>query len=55
MQERRVIKYGKGSRKCKRCGTHKAIIRRGGLNICRRCIREVYTKIGFKKTGTRGG
>ncbi|MBY9000116.1 MAG: 30S ribosomal protein S14 [Candidatus Heimdallarchaeota archaeon] len=55
MQERREIKYGKGSRKCRRCGTHQALIRRGGLLVCRRCIREIYSKIGFKKTGSRGG
>ncbi|OLS33066.1 MAG: 30S ribosomal protein S14 type Z [Candidatus Heimdallarchaeota archaeon AB_125] len=55
MQEKRVIKYGKGSRKCRRCGTHQAVIRRGGLYVCRRCIREIYDKIGFKKTGSRGG
>ncbi|TFG10320.1 30S ribosomal protein S14 [Candidatus Heimdallarchaeota archaeon] len=55
MQEKREIKYGKGSRTCRRCGTHKAVIRRGGLYICRRCIREVYSNIGFKKTGSRGG
>ncbi|NPD87152.1 MAG: 30S ribosomal protein S14 [Asgard group archaeon] len=55
MQKRREINYGKGSRTCRRCGTHKAIIRRGGLSVCRRCIREIYTKIGFRKTGSRGG
>ncbi|MCK4845526.1 MAG: 30S ribosomal protein S14 [Candidatus Heimdallarchaeota archaeon] len=55
MQERREIKYGKGSRQCRRCGSHKGLIRRGGLNVCRRCIREIYGKIGFKKTGSRGG
>ena len=55
MQKRREIKYGKGSRTCRRCGTHQGLIRRGGLYICRRCIREVYSKIGFKKTGSRGG
>ncbi|MHA1303332.1 MAG: 30S ribosomal protein S14 [Candidatus Heimdallarchaeaceae archaeon] len=55
MQERREIKYGKGSRVCRRCGTHQGVIRRAGLMICRRCIREVYDKIGFRKTGSRGG
>ncbi len=55
MQERREIKFGKGSRQCRRCGAHEAVIRRGGLNICRRCIREIYPKLGFKKTGGRGG
>ncbi len=55
MQERRKIKYGKGSRVCQRCGTHKGLIRRGGMLICRRCMREIYDKVGFKKTGSRGG
>ncbi|WEU39851.1 MAG: 30S ribosomal protein S14 [Candidatus Odinarchaeum yellowstonii] len=41
--------YGKGSRTCKLCGTHQAIIRRYGLNICRRCFREHAKQIGFKK------
>ncbi|MHA1377744.1 MAG: 30S ribosomal protein S14 [Candidatus Helarchaeota archaeon] len=42
-------KSGKGSRMCRRCGTHRAIIRSYGLYICRRCFREVATKLGFKK------
>ena len=55
MQKRREIKYGKGSRQCRRCGSHEGLIRRAGIMLCRRCIREVYDKIGFKKTGSRGG
>ncbi len=47
--------YGKGSRKCKRCETHRGLIRRADLMICRRCFREVGEKLGFKKTGSRGG
>lgn len=46
---------GKGSRKCKRCGTHRGIIRRADLMICRRCLREIGPKLGFKKSGSRGG
>lgn len=42
-------KMGKGSRRCIRCGTHEAIIRMYGLNLCRRCFREVAEQIGFKK------
>ncbi|RLF17603.1 MAG: 30S ribosomal protein S14 [Thermoprotei archaeon] len=42
-------KFGKGALRCRICGTHEAIIRKYGLNICRRCFREVATKIGFKK------
>ncbi|MEM2108946.1 MAG: 30S ribosomal protein S14 [Candidatus Odinarchaeota archaeon] len=41
--------YGKGSRRCKLCGTHQALIRRYGIYICRRCFRESAKKIGFKK------
>ena len=42
-------KMGKGGRTCRRCGTHQAIIRRYGLNMCRRCFRETAEKLGFKK------
>jgi len=42
-------KYGKGSRQCRICGTHEAIIRKYKLLICRRCFREVAEKLGFKK------
>jgi small subunit ribosomal protein S14 len=40
---------GKGARTCKRCGTHRAIIRKYGLHICRRCIREIARDLGFRK------
>jgi len=40
---------GKGSRVCRRCGSHRGLIRAYGLNVCRRCFREVASKIGFKK------
>ena len=49
MADEKIVKIGRGSRKCKRCGTHVAIIRAYGLNICRRCFREVAPKLGFKK------
>lgn len=39
----------KGTRVCRRCGTHKAIIRSYGLYICRRCFRETANMIGFQK------
>jgi small subunit ribosomal protein S14 len=41
--------YGKGTRRCRRCGTHRAIIRKYGLFICRRCIREIAKDLGFRK------
>ena len=49
MIEERKRVYGKGSRKCVRCGSHGPIFRRYGLNICRQCFREVATQLGFKK------
>jgi len=43
-------RFGKGSRRCKRCGaTGRALIRRYGLNLCRQCFREVAKELGFKK------
>ncbi|MBS3051977.1 MAG: 30S ribosomal protein S14 [Candidatus Aenigmarchaeota archaeon] len=42
-------KFGKGTRKCKNCGTHRGIIRKYGLYYCRRCMREFAQKLGFKK------
>jgi len=42
-------KFGKGSRTCRNCGTHRGIIRRYGLMICRRCFREKAERMGFKK------
>ncbi|MHC1590654.1 MAG: 30S ribosomal protein S14 [Candidatus Helarchaeales archaeon] len=42
-------KFGKGSRQCSICGTHRAVIRSYNLMICRRCFRERATKLGFKK------
>ncbi|MEX2719838.1 MAG: 30S ribosomal protein S14 [Candidatus Wukongarchaeota archaeon] len=47
--EGKKVKYGKGTRMCKRCGTHRGIIRRFGLFICRRCFREIAESLGFKK------
>ena len=40
---------GKGSRRCRRCGSYGPIIRRYGLNLCRQCFREVAKSLGFKK------
>lgn len=47
--EKKIRKIGKGSRKCRRCGTHDGLIRAHGLYICRRCFREVAEELGFKK------
>jgi len=40
---------GKGLRKCRFCGSARALIRSYGLRICRRCFREVAEEIGFRK------
>jgi len=42
---------GKGKRRCRLCGTSRGLIRKYGLYICRRCFREVASKLGFKKYG----
>ena len=42
-------KYGQGSRKCRVCGNKHGLIRKYGINICRRCFRERAVEIGFKK------
>ena len=42
--------FGKSLKKCNRCGRGKGSnISRYGLNICRRCFREVAQEIGFTK------
>ena len=35
--------------RCTVCGSVKGLIHKYGLNICRRCFREVAPSIGFKK------
>ncbi|MBW2968460.1 30S ribosomal protein S14 [Candidatus Woesearchaeota archaeon] len=40
---------GINRKKCRRCGTYHGYINKYGLNLCRRCFREVATAIGFKK------
>ncbi|QDZ24518.1 ribosomal protein S29 [Chloropicon primus] len=41
--------YGLGSHPCRVCGSHHGVIRKYGLNICRRCFRENAKDIGFRK------
>lgn len=40
----------RGTRFCRRCGTHRAVIRTYGMMLCRRCFRECARngEIGFK-------
>lgn len=42
---------GKRAHRCRRCGTTRAVIRKYGLYICRKCFREIAHLLGFKKTG----
>ncbi|MEM2878605.1 MAG: 30S ribosomal protein S14 [Candidatus Hadarchaeales archaeon] len=42
-------KYGKGAHVCSNCGRHGHIYQRYGLNLCRRCFRELAPRMGFKK------
>ncbi len=46
---------GKRAHRCIRCGTTKGVIRKYDLYICRRCIREVYQELGFRKSGIHRG
>lgn len=39
----------KKAQKCNRCGTRGAVYHQMGLNLCRRCFREIAAKMGFKK------
>lgn len=40
--------YGKGVRSCRSCFNHNSLIRKYGLDMCRRCFREYAADIGFK-------
>lgn len=40
---------GKGKRKCRFCGNARGMVRSFGLQVCRRCFREVGEKLGFRK------
>lgn len=42
-------KFGPTTKNCRLCGNVHAHIGKYGLNICRRCFRNVAQKIGFKK------
>ena len=42
-------KFGKGTRKCRKCGRTGGIIRKYGLLYCRQCFREQARKLGFEK------
>ena len=42
--------YGKDSRYCRVCRNTHGLIRKYGLDMCRKCFRERYTLIGFRCT-----
>lgn len=39
----------KGGRRCRVCNGKRGLIRKYGLDICRRCFREYATDVGFTK------
>ena len=44
-------KYARANNVCVRCGSHEGFIHKYGLNLCRKCFREVAKDLGFKKYG----
>ena len=42
-------KFGRGTKKCVRCWNVRGHIGKYGLNLCRRCFREIAPSLGFKK------
>ncbi len=42
---------GRGKRKCRVCGSSRALIRSYRLFMCRRCFRELGESLGFEKYG----
>ena len=46
---RKPRKYGMGLIRCSICGGRRAVIKKYGLNVCRRCFREKAADLGFRK------
>ncbi len=42
-------KYGRATKKCRRCGRPGGYVSKYGLGLCRNCFREIATSLGFKK------
>ena len=42
-------KAGLSVKRCIRCGSTRGHIDKYGLNVCRRCFREIAKELGFKK------
>ncbi len=45
----KLRKYGKSTKKCRRCLRSGSHIGKYGLGLCRTCFREAATGLGFKK------
>ena len=41
--------YGAQTKFCKRCHNTRGLISKYGIGLCRKCFRDIATKIGFKK------
>ena len=41
--------HGVEGKRCVRCGNPRGHIAKYGLNLCRRCFRDIATKINFRK------
>lgn len=39
---------GRALKKCKRCGRNGGHVSKYNLHVCRQCLREIATSIGFK-------
>lgn len=46
---RKKRNFGKGEIQCRRCKTHRGVIRKYGLYYCRKCMREIAKDLGFRK------
>ena len=42
-----VKPFGKGSRACERCASHRGHNRKYGINLCRRCLHTNAKILGF--------
>jgi len=42
-------KFSKRKKRCTMCGTHKGLISKYKLGICRRCFKQNAERLGFKK------
>jgi len=46
--KKKALKKKHASR-CRKCNTARAVIKKYGLNICRRCFKDSALELGFKK------